>query len=344
MSSKSNTFKNTIVGLTLAGVLSMSSMPVHGALGDRVLREGMRHKDVQELQQHLKDLGHFSYKETTTYFGTYTTKAVKSFQKSKGLAVDGSFGPQTSKTLLATIGKSSTPNRGNTSRNPEPSTSNGQTKLTYSRPLILGRSGQDVKDLQDALKKLGYLKIDKTTNYFGTMTKNAVMSFQRAHGLSPDGSFGPASFNKMNEILSEKTSSSSAPSRGEESNRSLTIRIVSTAKQLLGREIPYVYGGSSLSGFDCSGFTQYVYKQHGVNIPRSSVSQAATGTIISKTDLQAGDLLIFSNTYKSGPSHTGIYIGNGQFIHSSTSTKGIRLSSLNESYYSKHFSYGRRVY
>lgn len=82
----------------------------------------------------------------------------------------------------------------------------------------------------------------------------------------------------------------------------------------------------------------------GISIPRSTSTQANAGTRLSKSQLQAGDLLIFSNTYKAGPSHAGIYIGNGQFIHAGNSRTGVLTSNINSGYYSSKFSYGRRVY
>ena len=116
--------------------------------------------------------------------------------------------------------------------------------------------------------------------------------------------------------------------------------IVSTAKQYLG--IPYVWGGSTPSGFDCSGFVQYVYAKHGFSLPRTSKQQWTAGTSISKASLQPGDLVFFANTYTSGVSHLGIYIGNGQFIHASSS-KGVIISDLSNSYWASHYHGCRRV-
>lgn len=116
--------------------------------------------------------------------------------------------------------------------------------------------------------------------------------------------------------------------------------IVFTAKQYLG--VPYVWGGSTPSGFDCSGFVQYVYAKHGISLPRTSKQQWTVGTSISKASLQPGDLVFFANTYTSGVSHLGIYIGNGQFIHASSS-KGVIISDLSNSYWASHYHGCRRV-
>lgn len=118
-------------------------------------------------------------------------------------------------------------------------------------------------------------------------------------------------------------------------------KIVSYAKQFLGYR--YVYGGSSPStGFDCSGFAQYVFKQCGYSIGRTTTQQNQNGTCIGdRNSLKPGDLVLFG----SGGSftHTGIYIGGGQFIHASNPGSGVIISSLSESYYSARFVCGRRV-
>lgn len=135
------------------------------------------------------------------------------------------------------------------------------------------------------------------------------------------------------------------PGRNSNSNNnnytSAGTKIVNYAKQFLGYR--YVYGGSSPStGFDCSGFAQYVFKQCGYTIGRTTTQQNQNGTRIgSRSDLKPGDLVLFA----SGGSftHTGIYIGNGQFIHASNASTGVIISSLSESYYSARFVCGRRI-
>lgn len=105
---------------------------------------------------------------------------------------------------------------------------------------------------------------------------------------------------------------------------SIGEEIVDIAMKYLGN--PYVYGGTSLTnGTDCSGFTQGVMKQVGINIPRTSKSQSQTGTLIAKGQIQKGDLLFFGNS-KSSIFHTGIYIGDGKMIHASTPKTGIIIA------------------
>ncbi|SFT26525.1 C40 family peptidase [Paenibacillus sp. BC26] len=104
---------------------------------------------------------------------------------------------------------------------------------------------------------------------------------------------------------------------------------------------PYVYTGTTTKGFDCSGFTMYVFDKLGVDIPHASRSQAQLGKKIAKADLIPGDLVFFNTTGK-GISHVGIYVGEGKFAHSSSS-KGVTISALSDSYYSKRYVTARRV-
>lgn len=105
--------------------------------------------------------------------------------------------------------------------------------------------------------------------------------------------------------------------------------------------VPYVWGGTTPSGFDCSGFTSYSYKQAGVTLPRTASEQYTKGQAVSKSNLVEGDLVFFS-TYKSGASHVGIYLGDNKFVHASSSA-GVRISSLTESYYSRTYIGSKRI-
>lgn len=104
---------------------------------------------------------------------------------------------------------------------------------------------------------------------------------------------------------------------------------------------PYKWAGTTEKGFDCSGFTSYVYAQFDIQLPHSSASQASKGDKVAKADLRPGDLVFF-NTSGKGISHVGIYIGDGMFAHSA-SDKGVIKTSLDESYYKKRYVTARRV-
>ncbi|MBO4854010.1 MAG: C40 family peptidase [Oscillospiraceae bacterium] len=117
--------------------------------------------------------------------------------------------------------------------------------------------------------------------------------------------------------------------------------MVDYAMSFLG--VPYRYGGASPSGFDCSGFTMYVYSHFGYSLPHGSNGQYRLGTPVDRASLVAGDLVFFLDyRYGSGPtSHVGLYIGDGQFIHATSNGGRVRLSSLNDSYYRTVYVGGR---
>lgn len=117
-----------------------------------------------------------------------------------------------------------------------------------------------------------------------------------------------------------------------------TAGIVSHALSLQG--IPYVFGGTSRNGFDCSGYSKYVFAGSGITLPRTSFAQFQTGKSVSRDQLQPGDLVFFT-TYSKGASHVGIYIGGGRFVHASDS--GVRITSLSEQYYASRYLGARRV-
>ncbi len=116
--------------------------------------------------------------------------------------------------------------------------------------------------------------------------------------------------------------------------------IINTANKYLG--IPYQFGGNTPNGFDCSGFIWYVFRENGVELPRTADEQFRLGQAVQKSELSKGDLVFFE-TYKPGPSHSGMYLGNGQFI-SATSSRGIAIASVNDpSYWGPRYLGARRV-
>ena len=138
---------------------------------------------------------------------------------------------------------------------------------------------------------------------------------------------------------------SSEPRSEEENILNLRRDIVENSKSYLG--VPYVYGGSSPSGFDCSGFVWYVFKNHGINLNRVAADQAKQGTWVAKENLIAGDLVFF-DTRGTGSyiNHVGIYIGKGEFIHASSGSSAgcIVISDLTSGFYQKNYMTARTVF
>lgn len=192
-----------------------------------------------------------------------------------------------------------------------------------------GDQGQDIASIQGQLNALGY-NAGNVDGDFGDATANAIGNFQRDRGLDVDGVIGADTYRALmgREIAVSRDGSSSS-----------VRRIVQASLRYQG--VPYVFGGTTPNGFDCSGFTRYVFAQAGVYLPRAADEQYEVGRTVSYNRLQSGDLVFFS-TYESGASHVGIYLGNGQFI-SATSSRGIAIARLDSGYWGDRYIGARRV-
>jgi len=133
--------------------------------------------------------------------------------------------------------------------------------------------------------------------------------------------------------------SANGVSTGESSSSGQAI--VDTAMKYLG--VPYVWAGTSPSGFDCSGLVYYVYKENGYNINRTAASIYQNGTSVDKSELQVGDAICFTSSSYGTIGHVGIYIGGGQFIHASSGSGSVVISDLSSSYYTNHYYGARRI-
>ncbi len=137
-----------------------------------------------------------------------------------------------------------------------------------------------------------------------------------------------------------KSSKSSKTSDANPASSSKGASIVATAKKYLG--VKYVYGGSSPSGFDCSGLVKYVCAKNGISLSRTSAAQANQGKAVSWNNLQPGDLLFFAKNGRVH--HVGIYVGGGQMIHAPHTGDVVRYASINTEYRKREFYCARRVY
>lgn len=127
--------------------------------------------------------------------------------------------------------------------------------------------------------------------------------------------------------------------RTDEDPGPLAARLVSLGLDLVGA--PYIWGGDTPAGFDCSGFLQYIFAQVGVALPRATEEQAAAGVAVTG-DLRPGDILAFA-TYTPGPSHTALYIGNGRFVHAQSEAVGVTVTALDNPYWAARYLGARRV-
>ncbi|MBP3401283.1 MAG: C40 family peptidase [Selenomonadales bacterium] len=191
----------------------------------------------------------------------------------------------------------------------------------------VGDKGEDISEIQTALSKKGYpVKVD---GYFGSAMEYQVKSFQEEWGLKSDGIIGKDTYYAL-------LGKNIAVSRG---GTAFVRRLVQTSFEYIG--VPYVFGGTTPVGFDCSGYVQYVFAKAGIRLPRVAGDQFSMGKAVSSKNLRVGDLVFFT-TYKPGASHVGIYLGNNEFINASSSS-GVSVASLNNKYWAPRYIGARRV-
>lgn len=220
---------------------------------------------------------------------------------------------------------------------------NGQDGYVYKTYLTLGTSSStgetvtDVPDITASVISPVHMRSGPATSYtsqrvLGTGTNVTITgSTDKWYRVTYNGAEGYI----FKTYLTTETSGS-APAASSEGQR-----LVEETKKYLG--VSYVYGGTSPSGFDCSGFVYYVYRQCGYTITRTATAQNSVGSYVSRDNLQPGDIIIFYNSAKSAIGHSGIYIGNGQFIHASSGSGKVVITNLSASYYNTHYYSARRV-
>lgn len=193
---------------------------------------------------------------------------------------------------------------------------------TWAKVTVKGKTGYV------ANKYLSDKKVDTSSRSEGIKREESKKSEEEKNEAKEN------SEQKQEEQNSNQSNTSNSGLTGES--------VVAFAKKYLGYK--YVSGGASPStGFDCSGFTSYVYKNFGINLSRTSGAQASNGVAVSKSNLKAGDLVIFNNSSNTAIGHVGIYIGGNTFIHAANAKKGVITTSLSDSYYTKTYVTARRV-
>lgn len=239
--------------------------------------------------------------------------------------------------------------------------------IALAAPILkLNSHGHDVELLQQRLQSLGY-NVKSVDGIFGNEVYRAVIAFQRDNKLTINGVVDSKTWNALKNATASGKSSSANTSTPQKKptvtpvnntkidwvsppinakkvpesqpflEQSKVAAIIATAKKQIG--VKYMSGGTTPKGFDCSGFLQYVFAQHGMSIPRLADDQYKLGRkTTSSSQLVEGDLVFF-DTDGTGVSHCGIYLGKGEFIHASSS-KGVRIDKLNDIYYWKDKYYG----
>jgi peptidoglycan DL-endopeptidase LytE len=172
--------------------------------------------------------------------------------------------------------------------------------------------------------------------------KNGI-SLTRLLQLNPGISENIKPGQKLNVDGNAVSTSKPAPAKKPVANVSSTrsSSVVRVAFSQVGSR--YVWGASRPGAFDCSGFTSYVMRQMGVTVPRTSRAQFNFGRAVTRSGLQAGDLVFFRGPSGGGVGHVGVYVGNNKMVHASTPSTGVIVSSLSERYYSSRYLGARRV-
>lgn len=296
----------------LCAVLVLVMMiPTANAGSYTLLKYGSRGNEVTTLQQTLGDKGYLSV-NPTGYYGSLTQDAVIRFQQDNGLSVDGIAGNNTQSALYA---------------------SGSGTSSGMSPTVRYGSSGWAVTDLQNLLNKYGYYNYGSITGYFGSVTRTAVINFQKANGLMADGVVGTNTWKKL---YSSNVVYATSVNRG---------KIADIALAQNGK--PYVLGGNGPNNYDCSGLAYYAMINSGYSVQRLSASAyseySSWAKITSTSSLQKGDLVFFRSDTSSYIGHMGVYIGGGEFVHASSGQAKVMVSDFSNTYWARNFVLGRRV-
>lgn len=290
--------------------------------------KGYKGEEVLALQERLMELGYMAADEPVTSFGNATKTAVQLFQRQHELQQDGIVGNITYDLLMSKAAK----------------------------PYVMyeGAEGKDIKEFQEMLNDLGYLKSSQITGYYGTDTIAAVQAFQKRNGLSQDGKAGEKTIEAINsedarpsssrekEIAEEKKKASEAAAKKTVDGRISTL--IKAAESQLGK--PYILGDRGPDSYDCSGLVYYCLRKADVYTRRLNAAGfsrvSSWKKIESMSDLKKGDLIFFKSDSSDSVSHVGIYIGSGMMIDASSSEGKVVKRSCRGSWSKRNFVCGRR--
>ena len=201
-------------------------------------------------------------------------------------------------------------------------------KVAEAATVREGDQGDRVLAVQLRLIDLGY-NVPKATGEYDARTVRAVMTYQKQARLNQTGVVDEITWHFLMDY-----------GKGGNYGKKDVTRLLNIAMRFGG--VPYVWGGETPAGFDCSGFVQYVFRQIGVNLPRTADVQYELGRKVLQSELQPGDLVFFE-TYEPGASHDGIYVGDGKFIAANSGT-GVAVVSLGDPYWSSRYLGARRLF
>jgi len=284
-------------------------------------------ESVEILQQKLSKLSYYEHAVDGKY-GVFTEHAIKQFQRDNFLYVTGQADLATIQAIII--------------RDIE---HHMEQLQNLSHKVYLGMHSDDVKIVQKSLQFFGYYT-GEVDGIYGPLTEKAFKIVEQEHEVKlienhPEEVLTPLyeqEINKVKNVTKQETKQNKADEPQaipqEQTNNN---DVVDVAYSLIGS--PYVWGGTSPNGFDCSGFIQYIYQTQNQTVPRTVSEMWNFSQPVSSPSV--GDLVFFE-TYKAGPSHMGIYVGNGQFIHAGTSS-GVVTSELGTNYWQERYLGAKRV-
>ncbi|SES00537.1 peptidoglycan-binding protein [Salisediminibacterium halotolerans] len=327
--------KKMVVGLAFTfGLMAAPNLGEASLSADTILNTGATGDDVRTVQEEMSDATSHSLAIDGIY-GPNTREAVLTFQRDNGLQVDGIVGPET---ISAMSGTSSSSSDSSSSQ----ASSSGSTSGSWDGSVLRsGDRGGAVSDLQSELNDATShsLTVD---GVYGPKTRAAVTAFQQSAGIGVDGIAGPNTYSAITGSSSSASDSSGSSSSNDSatsaSGGGFVESLISEAESHMGT--PYSWGGAQPGAMDSSGFIVYSFSQVGIDLPRTHADYYPLGTDVSSP--QRGDVVFFE-TYKSGPSHAGIYLGNNQFIHSSSS-QGVTVDSMSNSYWEPRYIGAKRFH
>jgi len=202
-----------------------------------------------------------------------------------------------------------------------------QVVWAASSTLQIGDKGWKVKTVQIKFNTIGIRT--PTSGKFTRELSRQVRDFQKQNKLKVTGKVDDTTYKTLLQVAFNKEGI-----KGVTGND-----IVNTASRYRG--VPYGFGGTTPRAFDCSGYVQYVFKQHKAILPRTADQQYEKGMFVTQSQLKPGDLVFFS-TYEPGASHVGIYAGQGKFWNA-TSSRGVMLCGLGDEYWRQHYYGAKRV-
>jgi cell wall-associated NlpC family hydrolase len=312
------------------------------------LKYGEHGESVKILQHKLKKLSYYD-DNIDGDFGLFTEHALKKVQTDHHIA---SYGQADDETINAII------------KMEKERYLNQVEQLSES--IYPGMHGEDVKIVQEALQYFGYYR-GEIDGIYGPLTKKGLEIAEEEHGIElseeitqdaltalyeseEDGSLETSEDSDRNaEVNQEDKEVKDIEEENDQQEKqekeikkaevevSHTEGVVNEARAMIGS--PYAWGGTSPNGFDCSGFIQYIFQSENVTIPRT-VSEV--WNFAQPVDSPSIGDLVFFETYKPGPSHMGIYIGNGEFIHAGESN-GVEITNLSNSYWEPRYLGAKRI-